>query len=109
MSNIVQDLVNKKLAHPPKWLPTNVHYLTQVGSVAYGVSSDTSDMDLYGFCIPPREVLFPHLAGEIMGFGTPNKRFNQWQQHGIKVVPDGIPDGVSYEDVIAELRKRGKL
>jgi hypothetical protein len=43
-------------------------------------------MDLYGFCLPPREILFPHLAGEIMGFGTPGKRFDQWQQHGVSDV-----------------------
>lgn len=84
MSNVVQDLVEKKLAHPPPWLPMNCHYLTMMGSVAYGVSSDTSDMDIYGFCIPPKEIIFPHLAGEIFGFGTQKKRFNQWQQHHIK-------------------------
>ncbi len=26
-----------------------------MGSVAYGVSSDTSDMDVYGWAIPPTE------------------------------------------------------
>lgn len=83
MSNIVFDLVEKKLAHPPPWLPSNVHYLTMMGSVAYAVSSDTSDMDIYGFCLPPKEIVFPHLAGEIFGFGTQKKRFNQWQQHHI--------------------------
>lgn len=84
MSNIIHDLVEKKLAHPPAWLPMNTHYLTIMGSVSYGVSSDTSDMDVYGFCIPPKEIIFPHLAGEIQGFGTPNKRFGQWQEHHIK-------------------------
>jgi hypothetical protein len=84
MSNIINDLVQKKLAHPPAWLSSNTHYLTMMGSVAYGVSSDTSDMDLYGFCLPPKEIVFPHLSGEIFGFGTQKKRFNQWQQHHIK-------------------------
>lgn len=84
MANIVDDLVQKKLASPPPWLPMNCHYLTMMGSVAYGVSSDTSDMDIYGWCIPSKEILFPHLAGEIFGFGTQKKRFNQWQQHHIK-------------------------
>ncbi len=84
MANIVDDLTQKKLAHPPPWLPMNCHYLSMMGSVAYGVSSDTSDMDIYGFCIPPKEIIFPHLAGEIFGFGTQKKRFNQWQQHHIQ-------------------------
>jgi predicted nucleotidyltransferase len=55
-----------------------------MGSVAYGVSSDTSDVDVYGFCIPPKDVVFPHLAGEIFGFGKQKKRFDQYQQHHVK-------------------------
>src|SRR4051812_35740825 len=58
-----------------------------MGSVAYGVSSDTSDMDLYGFCIPPLGLTFPHTEGDIPGFGTQIKRFEQWQEHHIKA-PD---------------------
>lgn len=65
-------------------MPNNIHYETMMGSVAYGVSSDTSDIDLYGFCIPPKEIIFPHLAGEILGFGRQIKRFEQYQQHHIK-------------------------
>ena len=61
----------------------NVHYLTMMGSVAYGVSSDTSDTDVYGFCIPKKDMIFPHLKGEIPGFGTQVKRFEQWQEHHI--------------------------
>ena len=83
MANVVMELEQKKLISPPKWLASNVHYLTIMGSVAYGVSADTSDMDVYGFCIPPKEVIFPHLAGEIVGFGDQKKRFNQWQQHHV--------------------------
>jgi predicted nucleotidyltransferase len=55
-----------------------------MGSVAYGVSSDVSDLDVYGFCIPPKDIIFPHLAGEVFGFGTQIKRFEQFQQHHIK-------------------------
>lgn len=53
----------------------NVHYETIMGSVAYGVSSDTSDMDVYGFAIPPKDDVFPHLRGEILCFGKQHKRF----------------------------------
>ena len=80
---ILQELVDKQLVKPPEWLLTNTHYLTIMGSVAYGVSSDTSDMDLYGFGIPRKEVIFPHLAGYIQGFGDQPEMFNQWQEHGI--------------------------
>lgn len=55
-----------------------------MGSVAYGVSSDTSDCDVYGFCIPTKELVFPHLTGEIHGFGRQIQRFEQWQQHHVE-------------------------
>lgn len=70
--------------HPPAWLPDNLVYETMTGSVAYAVSSDTSDIDVYGVCIPPKDLVFPHLAGEIHGFGQQLKRFDNWQQHHIK-------------------------
>jgi predicted nucleotidyltransferase len=69
--------------HPPGWLPDNLVYETMMGSVAYGVSSDTSDMDVYGICMPPKDVVFPHLGGEIPGFGTQVPRFEAWQEHHV--------------------------
>jgi uncharacterized protein len=71
------------IRYPPAWLADNLCYETVMGSVAYGVSSDTSDVDVYGVCLPPKEVVFPHLAGEIFGFGAQVKRFDQWQEHHI--------------------------
>lgn len=80
---LLQELAARQLIHPPEFVLTNTMYLKMMGSVAYGVSSDTSDLDAYGFTIPPKAVLFPHLAGEIAGFGTPAPRFEQFQQHHI--------------------------
>ena len=68
----------------PKFLLDNTMYATYMGSVAYGVSNLGSDVDIYGFCLPPKENIFPHLAGEIPGFGSQIQRFNQFQQHHIK-------------------------
>jgi predicted nucleotidyltransferase len=68
---------------PPGWLADNLCYETIMGSVAYGVSSDTSDVDVYGICLPPKDTVFPHLAGEIHGFGTQIKRFETWQEHHV--------------------------
>jgi uncharacterized protein len=92
--NLLAHLVAQKLIHPPGWLADNVHYLTVMGSVAYGVAdtNDTeapSDVDLYGFCIPPVEVVFPHTAGAIWGFGRykegmPKSHFGVYQQHHVR-------------------------
>lgn len=85
---LLQKLRSAALIHPPRWLVDNTQYLTVMGSVSYGVSGETSDVDVYGFCIPPKDIVFPHLAGEIPGFGTPRERFDQWQQHHVRP-PDG--------------------
>lgn len=69
---------------PPQWLQHNIHYEAITGSVAYGVKAEDSDLDIVGFCIPPKEMIFPHLAGEILGFGKQHKRFEQYQQHHIE-------------------------
>jgi predicted nucleotidyltransferase len=79
----LQRLADRGLVRPPRWLPGNVQYETIMGSVAYGVSSDTSDVDVYGWAIPPREDIFPQLRGEIPGFGKQAKRFEVYQEHHV--------------------------
>ncbi len=81
---ILNELVKKKIANPPKWLGPNTQYLTIMGSEAYGCSSGDSDKDIYGFCIPKKEMIFPHLGGEIPGFGKQIKRFDQYQEHHLE-------------------------
>lgn len=80
----IKKLEDKDLISPPQFLSTNIHYETMMGSVAYGVSGDSSDMDIYGFAIPPKDEIFPHLRGVIQGFGRQAQRFEQYQQHHIE-------------------------
>ena len=84
MASIVDRLNRKKLIHCPQFLPSNTHYEVIMGSAAYGVSSNSSDLDVYGFCIPPKEYIFPEAAGNIIGFDKNIKTFDVWQQHHIK-------------------------
>lgn len=84
MTTILHRLASRKLIHPPQFVVNGSQYLTIMGSDAYGVSSNTSDIDVYGFCIPDKEMVFPHLSGEIQGFGTQIQRFQQYQEHHIK-------------------------
>ncbi len=95
MSSTVQKLVDKGLVTPPRWLPNSIQYEAICGSVSYGVSNDRSDLDVLGFCVPLRTTVFPHLAGEILGFGTPINRFNQWQKH--HVIDDRGGKGQEYD------------
>jgi predicted nucleotidyltransferase len=84
MPSRIKLLTNKGIAKPPKWLPDNIHLEVMMGSVAYGVSDDTSDMDVYGFAMPPRHVLFPEEIGVIHGFDKHVETFDQYQQHHLK-------------------------
>jgi predicted nucleotidyltransferase len=93
----LQRLTDRGLIRPPRWLPGNVQYETIMGSVAYGVSSDTSDVDVYGWAIPQKEDIFPHLRGEIPGFGKPNKRFEVYQKHHVEDVNALAGHGRTYD------------
>lgn len=69
---------------PPEFVASNVQYETISGSVAYGISTDFSDEDITGFCIPRKEHLFPSMYGEVEGFGPRLGRFDQFIAHGIE-------------------------
>lgn len=75
-------LIEAGLIKPPPFLRDNVHYEVMMGSVAYGVSNDTSDMDVYGWCIPPKDHIFP--TDEIRCFDEPKNVFEQYSEHHIK-------------------------
>lgn len=95
--SLAQRLVENGLIRPPKWLPANVHYETITGSMAYGVSGDSSDWDVVGFCIPSKELIWPHLAGEIPGFGRQLKRFEQYQEHHVLDPHEAAGQGRTYD------------
>jgi len=109
MSSVVKKLAKKELIRPPSWMSDNICYECIMGSVAYGVSSDTSDVDLYGFCIPHKNVVFPHLAGEILEFGRQKKRFKQYQQHGVVDKQAAGGKGKEYDITIYNIVKYFQL
>ena len=85
MSSVFEKLISKGLIYDyPFHIKNNVHYEVMMGSTAYGVSNDTSDIDVYGFSMPPKTMLFPYSLGHMFGFGTPPEAFNQFQKHHIK-------------------------
>jgi predicted nucleotidyltransferase len=59
-----------------------------MGSNAYGVANDSSDWDMVGFCVPPKDLVFPHLAGTIQGFGRQIQKFVCYQHHHVRVDSD---------------------
>jgi predicted nucleotidyltransferase len=106
MSSIVQKLSERKLINPPSWLVSNICFETIMGSRAYGVNDpNSSDYDVMGIVIPRKEILFPHLAGKIMGFGDQGERFDQYQQHHIK----DKDSGKEYDIVMINIVKMFEL
>jgi hypothetical protein len=95
MSSIVEQLTRKGLIRPPAYVVSNTIYETITGSVSYGVSTDMSDFDMVGICIPTKDVIFPHLAGEIFGFGRQKKRFRVYNPD--KVIDASAQGGVGRE------------
>jgi predicted nucleotidyltransferase len=83
MASTVEQLTKRKVINPPNFVVSNTMYECIVGSVAYGVADEFSDFDVNGFCIPPREVVFPHLKGDIEGFGRQKQKFTGWQLHHV--------------------------
>lgn len=84
MSHIKKLYHNKHIKNIEPFICENIQYETIMGSTAYGVSSDSSDVDLYAFTIPPKGIVFPHTAGYIPGFGKHPPNFKVFQQHHIK-------------------------
>jgi predicted nucleotidyltransferase len=110
MSSVVVDLHEKGLIKSaPSFLSGGMQYEVIMGSVAYGVSHDSSDMDVYGFCIPPRDYVFPHLRGEIMGFSTPGPMFDQYQEHHIHDASALAGKGREYDLAIYSIVKYFRL
>ena len=84
MSSIFDRLCSDQLITDyPSHMKNNVHYEVIMGSTAYGVSDDTSDVDIYGYSMPPKHILFPYSKGNIVGFGKAPENFKQFQKHHI--------------------------
>jgi uncharacterized protein len=105
VGSAVQALAKHRVITPPKFVVDNLCYECLMGSNAYGTASDNSDQDIYGFCIPPKEILFPHLAGVIVGFGDQGQRFEQYQQPHII----DSSSGIEYDFTIYNIVKYFKL
>lgn len=84
MASVIGYLKSKNIGSQPKWLSSNMVYETIMGSEAYGVSRDSSDVDVYGVCIPPKHYIFPHTIGHVNGFGPKPQSFDQYQEHHLK-------------------------
>ena len=105
MGSLVKELTTRQLIKPPSYVEGSSQYEVQMGSVAYGVAGESSDIDIYGFCIPPKDMIFPHLRGIIPGFGRQIQQFEQWQQHHV----DDLDKGKQYDFSVYSIVKYFQL
>ena len=101
MSSLVDYLIKRELIKSsPSFLYNSVQYEVMMGSVAYGVSSNLSDIDIYGFCIPNKDIIFPHLAGNIVGFGRQKQGFEQFTQHHIHDISKEVVYDITIYNIV---------
>ena len=85
MTSIVQKLYDSNLLNLEQNFILDTEFEVQMGSIAYGADMEnSSDNDIHGFCIPPKEIIFPHLAKNyVEGFSNRIPNFESWHQHHI--------------------------
>lgn len=83
MASVIKKLVNDNKISFPYDFVGEPSYEVIMGSEAYGVSNEGSDIDVYSVCVPTKELVFPHLTGHIYGFGPKPKTFENYQKHHI--------------------------
>ena len=88
--NHIAWLSNKGVIKPPYKAQESVQYEVVGGSTSYGMATDNSDLDLISWMIPSKGMIFPHLQGEVPGFGSQHQRFEVFQNHHCPD-PDGQP------------------
>ena len=85
MREVIRTLKKEVNISCPSWLPDSIILEARVGSYSYGCQeNNSSDIDVSGICVPPKEIIYPHLTGYIPGFGTHPQKFDQYQRHHIK-------------------------
>lgn len=110
MPSLTQHLLQQSLLpQAPDFLSTSVHYEVIMGSVAYGVSEDQSDIDVYGFIIPPAAISFPHKNDFLPLFDNPPKLFEQYQMQHIWDQSARNGQGCEYDLTLYHINKYFRL
>lgn len=73
MTDIKANILN----HLPK--DSTMLILSYAGSTVYNAKLETSDTDIMGIAIPPKEIIFPYFQKEIPGFSKNIKNFDQYE------------------------------
>ena len=83
--------IKNQVPQGQRWIFGNCQYLTIHGSEAFAVNQDTSDLDVYGFTIPPYEYIFPYedKSKYVRGLDTQTPTFDQMERNGLEIQHNG--------------------
>lgn len=76
---LIQDILEKNNISHEKWMTANIIFATKTGSIAYEVTDQESDVDIYAVTIPPKSFIYPDKQFIVDFDHQPN--FSQWQNH----------------------------
>jgi predicted nucleotidyltransferase len=85
MSSLIKRLSDRsvlKHGELPYWMKDNVHYEILGGSHLYGMETADSDMDIIGFCIPTKDIIFPYNNGRLFGYDNVED-YKVWQRQHV--------------------------
>lgn len=97
--SIIKSLYKDGKLQLSKEFMSDIVYEGITGSVAYAANNDMSDQDIYGICMLPLDMAFPHRVGYIKGFGPAPEYFETMNQHHI------IRDDKEYDVAILSIVK----
>jgi uncharacterized protein len=84
MESLIQNLHAKGfLDDMPSFVKDNLVLEVLMGSSVYGATTEDSDIDVYAVCLPPQDVMFPYLSGEIPVFDQKTEPFRTYSKHHI--------------------------
>ena len=89
MSSVVKKVTKAGVFKPEHPFVEDTVYEVIMGSMAYGVADNASDLDIYGVVVPTQSMVFPHLTGKIQGFGPKAPNWENQQQHHMRIQGDG--------------------
>lgn len=72
------------------------------GSKSYGIISNSSDYDIIGVVIPPKEQIYHHLTGMVPGFGPEPSKFKNFVAHHIGEYDINLVEIVKFFNLCAE-------
>jgi hypothetical protein len=82
MEGFLRSVTGDQGSRMPDFVLGGLSYVAVVGSRACGMALPGADHDVCGWYVPPSDMVFPHLVGDIPGFDAPREAHDRWAKTG---------------------------